>query len=457
MRNAKNLLPVILLGLVFVGLSGCSKDEDFLKLADDILPIDSFDHSTSTESSIDKILVCQKKESCLISEDQVYRGGAILYNDDYGNLYVDFNLEAGYKIKAIYLFVGIHQKQLPYYKGGGAAFENYPFIKKFDQATVQSYTYKIELGEDDLCYYVSAKLDIIKDGSSEEKAVHLGCTSNSKTADAFYVDRNIINGLYIGYCYKTCTPVDYTFAFEDVKLANSNDMDYNDLVIQARYLEALQGENQVTNISMVFYAKARGAGYDHEFSVKVPVKGASQVAISRYNAVGALLSQEKYNRSGTVNCIVFPSTQEALPANSNSTWYASNTDTARSVDGTPPCLVRSWKTVVSISLDNPTLNISGQSLNKPYDPYILVKPFGTDPQTYEIHIHQISNNPIDLFELNGKSYPYGLIVPSNWAWPLERISILDVYPSFPDGLWYDTMSPDAPGFFKETLFGPPCF
>jgi LruC domain-containing protein len=452
-RLFRLLLAVPALSVVMMS---CSKDDEPLKLADDILPNETYENTPLPESSLTKVVVCNQRSSCLINMDQVSKGEAVLYNDDAGNFYIDFNLGAGLKIKTIYLFIGLQEKQIPRFNNGMAAVENYPYIKTFDQATLDKFTYKINLGDDEQCWFVSAKVEAEQAGSTNPVSLWMGCTSGSNSVDAFYIGKNIANGLFVGFCQKSCTPIDYTFAFEDLA-SNSNDMDYNDLVIQARYIETKQANDELTNISMTFFAKARGASYDHEFSIAVPVKGSSTTRISRYNAIGQLLSQENLSRNGVVNCVIFPSTKQALPPNGFAEVDASNADTTRDASGFPPCLVRSWKTVINITINNPAANVSGTDLTKPYDPYVIVKPTTNPTSFYTLRIYEISQDPADLFEGTGGMYPSGLIVPSDWAWPLERKPIKSIYPDFPNPDWFDNKAPDATGYFVETLFGPPCF
>lgn len=457
MKLSLYLRLLLVLPVFALVLGGCSKDEETLKLADDILPNETYENTPLPESVLSSVTVCSQRTSCLINSNQTSQGEAVLYNDDDGNFYIDFNLNDGLKIKNIYLFVGLQQKQLPRYNNGQAAYDKYPYIKSFDNPTLQKFTYKLILGEDEQCWYVSAMVEVVAAGSENAIPLWMGCTAGGSNVDAFYVDKNITNGLYVGFCQKSCTPIDYTFAFEDLKVLNGNDMDYNDLVIQARYVETVQNTDQVSNISMTFFAKARGAAYDHEFSVVVPVSGASTVQIRRYNAIGELLSQESFSRNGAVNCLVFTSTKSALPPNGILEYHASNTDTTKDELGFPPCLVRSWKTVISINITNPAANVAGGNLKKPYDPYILVKPSNVPADYYTLHIHEITNDPEDLYEKNGVLYPNGVLVPSDWGWPLERVGIRQIHPDFPAPEWYTNIAANPPGYFQERYFGPPCF
>ncbi|HSM24552.1 MAG TPA: LruC domain-containing protein [Anaerolineaceae bacterium] len=455
--KALNTLYVLFLGgLILFFLAGCKEDEVPLIIADDILPIDKVDFSPSDQSSFGQVITCSQGTTCLVGEDQISKGSALLYNDDEGNLYIDFKLNNEYRVKKLYLFAGIQYKQLPYYQYGPAAFDQYPYISSFDDENLQNFTIKLDLEDLDQCYYVSAKLEIVKTGTSNVSAAHLGCTSGSDGLRAFYVNNNIENGLYIGYCTKPCNPLDFTFAFEDLNTANSNDMDYNDLVVQARISEDILNDAEIKQISMVFYAAARGANFDHDFSINIPVKGSSSIIINRYNAINELVSKESFTRNGAVSCSIFPSTIQALPSNSYISSFSSNTDTTKNIDGLPPCLIRSWKTIVTITINNPSLNISGDNLIQPYNPFITVKPSGEE--NYTLYIYEISKNPKDLFEVDGTFYPNGVIVPNNWAWPLEHQGIRLIYPTFPEIDWYNNIDPNTTaGYFKEEFFGPPCF
>jgi LruC domain-containing protein len=366
--------------------------------------------------------------------------------------FVDFILEDGMNIQNIYLFVGSELKQLPMYNNGMVAVDHYPYLKDLTNTTTNKYTIVLDVGVNDFCYLVSAQLEIT-DQDGKTYTIWMGCV-NGGTIDAFYINKNIVNGLYVGYCYETCEPIDYTFAFEDL-IGGDNDADYNDLVIQAKYYETVGSLNEVQKIDLVFYARARGALYDHDFKIDIPVVGKSTLNIVRFNSIGIIESEETLSRSGEISVSLFPSTKEILPPNGNRYYYSANTDTTRNSNGFPPCLITSWKTLVSIQIQDPGSNILGQQLIPPYDPYMTVKPTDASPlDYYDLHIYEVTGS--GTFMMDGQTFPNGIIVPSNWSWPLEQVLIYDVYPDFPESDWYNNLDSRNGGYYTQEFFGPPC-
>jgi len=87
-----------------------------------------------------------------------------------------------------------------------------------------------------------------------------------------------------------------------------------------------------------------------------------------------------------------------------------------------------------------------------------------------------TSNDIDIASVNGadgmideNGYPFGLVVPEEWAWPLEGVDINEVYPYFAEYRqwlngeitspsdealhWYDYPADDADGkIFDRDLF-----
>jgi LruC domain-containing protein len=74
-----------------------------------------------------------------------------------------------------------------------------------------------------------------------------------------------------------------------------------------------------------------------------------------------------------------------------------------------------------------------------------------------------------MIDRNG--YPFGIVVPVDWAWPLERVNVNTVYPHFPgyrawlldntlpismmEKEWYRHPATDAAGkIFNRSLFTP---
>ncbi|HSM24758.1 MAG TPA: LruC domain-containing protein [Anaerolineaceae bacterium] len=447
MKNTKltwfRALALLLITLIW----GCTRDNEAnLKLADDVIPLEKLPAQINLGPMPGGTTIkCYKKTTCLIASNQIENGHVTMANDEAGNIYVEFTVYDSWTIEAIYFFLGDQFRQIPRSVAGNAMVQEFPYKYDLKESKEKTHTLKLEVGKREACYVASAYVEVI-DNNNNRRGLWAGCVGNSSSADAFYINQNINNGLYVGYCYSGCDAIDFTFAFEDQK-GDGNDMDYNDLVIQAKMSEIYQADNEVKTINMIFYAKARGAGHDHEFKISIPIQGASNVQIKRYNALGEILNTEQFSRNGNLMLNIFNSTKDAMR-------NKSNTDTVRTLEGLPPCLAASWSVDVKIEVANPSANLSGVGLVKPYDPFIVIKQSPSVPVPYELHIFEITGT--DTFQYNGLTYPNGLIVPDNWGWPLSGVNIRDVYPDFPAPKWHETFAENPGGYFKAELFGPPC-
>ncbi len=452
---SKNLYSYIfyvsVIGFLFLG--SCGDKNDPYKIADDVIPVETLPNEGS-DKPINSTLSCNVKTTCLITTSQIGYGNLNITNDEKGNMYLEFKLDTGYFFKDLYLVVGNQYKEIPRYNSGSAAVTEYPYQHHFTNTGISSYTFKIDVGNENKCYVVSANA-IIEDQNANELSIWAGCSAQAENTDAFYINKNIENGLYIGYCYKGCESIDFTYAWEDLTDDDPtyvNDLDYNDLVIQAQINESYRNGNEVESISMVYWAKARGASYNSKFMLDIPINGKSDVSVKTFSAFGEPLSTYQETYDGKVTITVYPDTKYALPVNGYGTTSTSNTDTTKDADGFPPCLVTSMKVVVNIDINDPSKNIKDVNLVQPYDPYIIVDDGVTEP--YPLHIYSITGT--DVFHLNGKEYPNGIIVPNDWGWPLEHNRIYTIYPDFPDTLWYEKFADNPQGYFDVILFGPPC-
>lgn len=448
-----NGLLLILITISFLTLDGCGDKTDPFAIADDVIPVETLPNESTDKPVIGNVTVCNFKSTCLITSSQISYGEVNIINDESGNVYVEFRLDDDYYFEDLYLVLGNQFKEIPRFNNGMAAVEKFPYSRHFENTGTNLYTFKLNVGDEDKCYVLAANA-VINNTNQNQLSLWAGCTVKEENTDAFYINENIENGLYIGYCYKGCESIDFTYAFEDLNIDGANDTDYNDLVAQAQINEVYRTADQVEAINMTYWAKARGANYDHDFSLKIPVTGKSRVVIKRYNSLGELMSSEDYEANGELDFSVFPTTRMILQPNGYAHKFASNTDTTRDSEGFPPCLVTSWKTLVNITIDDPASNVAGLDLVQPYDPYIVVTPNNGVDDPYELHIYSITGT--GTFMKNGETFPNGIIVPDDWSWPLELVPIKKVYPSFPVGAWYTEFADNPQGYYDVNLFGPRC-
>jgi len=255
-----------------------------------------------------------------------------------------------------------------------------------------------------------------------------------------------------------------TMAFEDL-YPNPGDADYNDMVVKFNISESYNEQNNLESMHLEFVPLARGAGYNHQLLLSLDgtlddsrnvttetaaaFVGDAEVKVTRLNL---------HNNTGTVSyynpwedVTLFRNTRATLEGFAN--VYAG-------ADYVDPKI----KTMVDITIAAPTLNPYANRLAPDLPPY---RPF--------LHVLN-TNKDIDIAAVNGgdgmidsNGYPFGVVVPEEWAWPLEGVDINTVYPYFAEYRqwlngeitspseqalhWYDYPADDADGkIFDRSLF-----
>ena len=255
-----------------------------------------------------------------------------------------------------------------------------------------------------------------------------------------------------------------TLAWEDL-YPSPGDADYNDMVVQFRTSETFNAAGNLEKINMEFVPVARGAGYNHKLLLNVDgsvdnsnnitktssalFNGGADITVSTRNVGSSKTSVKSYSKNDEI--ILFENTRSSL------TGFANVNPGTKLV--TPKKV-----TEVDIVIHNPELN-NIKSRKNPgipgYRPYLKVLNTGKD-------IDIVDNNSSDnMIDNNG--YPFGIVVPINWRWPLEGVNINDVYPYFseyrqklnnddyeisPEGLeWYNYPAENSDGkIFDTELF-----
>jgi LruC domain-containing protein len=238
-----------------------------------------------------------------------------------------------------------------------------------------------------------------------------------------------------------------TMAFEDL-YPSPGDADYNDMVVNFRIVENYNSENQIETINMEFVPVARGAGFNHSLMLSLdgeidgqtnanaltdPVFTGGAEVSATYTNLDNGISYTKYFSEGQ-DITIFSNTRSTLAGFAN-VYSGANVVTPK------------WTTSVNVSLNDPDANVMGNLTHGifNYRPYLSVHNTGQE-------IDLASINPENgMIDRNG--YPFGLIVPSDWAWPAEKANINDVYPYFEEyRQWLaneiDYLSPEAAEWFN---------
>ncbi len=209
----------------------------------------------------------------------------------------------------------------------------------------------------------------------------------------------------------------FTLAFEDL-FPSTGDGDYNDFVAGGKIHERLNLDNKIAYINGIFVMVARGAGYDHEFHLKISNTGPGTWSITTWNGDDEILSTESGDSEGNdLDLVLIPSSREALP--SYNTWADQEMQRGHRLD---------FSFTPDLPVDPETM------AQAPYDPYLLVLDTGYDIHQMGFEPISGSGNPTDRglgFE-DDNGYPWELILTDIWNFPLEKVMIDEAYPQFSD-------------------------
>lgn len=213
-------------------------------------------------------------------------------------------------------------------------------------------------------------------------------------------------------------------AFED-SYPGVGDGDFNDFVTAFSYEYIYDATGKVKDVEMQFQVAARGATYDHLFGVMIDAPANGSFYLKRYNKYDVLIKDEVSGFGpGAMDIEVFPSTKEAmLDSDYGLTGGFANTahHTTDPVFGDYANVKLTFATPVE------TTNLD----SAPFNPYIYVKETEQD-----IHLpgelrQQNSQNTSEFSNfIDANGYPFAMVLPASWGYPLEKVLIDDVYPDF---------------------------
>jgi LruC domain-containing protein len=226
-------------------------------------------------------------------------------------------------------------------------------------------------------------------------------------------------------------------AYEDT-YPGDGDKDFNDAVVEYAYDQVLRADGKLKELVGTFHLVARGAGLHHEFGVAlrgISGKTTGSVELECFTSAGEhTLGQSQTMQSmliadddftSALRIPVFADTMESLP----------DTNTSAATPTGDPASCR-FVAVFDSPIDTALIGAA------PYDAYLsAVHPDGK----YDIHFPGrtgFSDRPESLPVESGaqsftdsQGYPWALLVPSDFRFPLERMRIDDggaaaPYPTF---------------------------
>lgn len=451
----------IYLSIAFLLLFSCNEEAIFDKENSKETPEVYTEHGEGVPVDKSKIDICgEVTEVRLMAGQHIPVGSVLVYNDqDY--LYVEFQTEDvefqtengkyqaedDWYIDETHLYVG-SEEEIPTTSSGNPKIGLFPYASainplyrpigaRLSQSSPKLRTqsssntlekrhiYRIALNTiEDECFVVAAHADV-KRVNENNKVIQ----QETAWGEGEQIKEGGSWAMFFEACKQECV-VEYpkpekvvSVAYEDL-YPNAGDADYNDLVVDMNIKEFYL-EDQITRIEVIARPKARGTGLDHNFLLHLPVEGKASVSIKRYMNKSKLDANEPYevvemnNQSGDLSITVFPNTKKVLPPPPSSIF-------TNTLAGTKLIESRVAKVVIEFEDNAKVL------MPPPYDPVLHVI-----KGNREIHVLELTNlvdadgdGKKDYWMKNGKIHPFGIIIPTDWAWPLEKVNILTVYPDF---------------------------
>lgn len=224
----------------------------------------------------------------------------------------------------------------------------------------------------------------------------------------------------------------FTVAYEDY-FPNVGDADFNDFVVQynievtEQFIDVI-GATFVTQYVVEATARARAAGFDHEFGFALDFPNFASDYTYWYEEVasdGTVVRREFSDSSiGSARIPLFPKTKQAFDRG------GAPVSNDNGSNGEP--LSKGLKAGFTIEFSPRTLQVSPDDIEAPpLDPYLFVHNTG-----YDVHLigkppfeGGKSDTPEEDF-LDQAGYPRALLVPTAWPHPLEITQIDDAYTDF---------------------------
>lgn len=250
-----------------------------------------------------------------------------------------------------------------------------------------------------------------------------------------------------------------TIAFEDLWPAKG-DYDFNDMVIEYSFLVVTNAQNKVVDIKADFTVRAFGAGYRNGFGFQLPNANIDQSTMTvsgqyisgnlvNLGANGLELNQSK------PTVIVFTNSFDFMPHPGQGSIGVNTTP------GTP--YVQPYTVNIDIYFNNAQYSILDLGIAN-FNPFIISN------QTRGREVHLPDYEPTDLVDASyfgtshdnsnpsqGKYYrdkdnlPWGIMIPSRFHYPKEKVIILDAHLRFgnwvqSNGSFFQNWYLDLPGY-----------
>jgi LruC domain-containing protein len=202
-----------------------------------------------------------------------------------------------------------------------------------------------------------------------------------------------------------------TLAFEDL-FPNAGDADLNDYVVFFNTEEDLNAQGKIVKIRGSFEHVARGAGYSHELYLKLDVPTAAKMTkTSILRRSGSTIHED----SGEISL----STQQLLDGirilERSNLAMESMQNCYKTQEANP---ARGDLVNFEISFDEPIARASIG--NSPYDVFMRI--YGGSNGKVHLAGRYFNENGSDKY-LDPNGFPFAIMVPGRWNWPIERRDI----------------------------------
>jgi hypothetical protein len=191
---------------------------------------------------------------------------------------------------------------------------------------------------------------------------------------------------------------EYTAAFED-NWPNKGDSDFNDMVVRLKLREYIDNNNMVSKIDVISKILAAGTGYKNQLWIAILDKDYQLIFNPHQDLTGKWNTREKDK------------------------------------------YVNAPEHKLEIALPSPVPRDAMDPM--PYDPYIKCN--GNDQN--QVHLSFVKTR-FKFKVVDEDNFPWAVLVPTDWSWPLEGVSILTAYTEFKP--WYESRGAD----YKEWYLHP---
>ena len=226
-----------------------------------------------------------------------------------------------------------------------------------------------------------------------------------------------------------------TIGFEDM-YPTVGDADFNDAVVSYATNVVTHANGRVKEVVGTYHLVARGAGYDASFGVGidgVPSNATGHLWVQTFSPSGAESNVGPIALEGLLTTLADGSSSlrlDDLMPHIRQSFPQTYTDAASSGAEVNPLSVR-FRVLFTSSVD------AGDLAASPFDPYLKVH-HGAD--VYDIHLpgkQAFTGRPASLPSENrspsfmdANSYPWAILIPYDWRYPLEAKHIQDAYGQF---------------------------